>query len=155
MHAKLLQLCPTLCNPMDCNLAGFSVHGILQARIPEWVGMPSSRASSQPRDWTLSPALQVDSLPTYSQYTRLKVETYLSSFFFLLNPTFLKEKDSGIPPGWLAHHQSKQDFQNILHFSTCHTGLEQSNQILVVSCFIFKSLWKSSLLHAQDHAFWI
>ena len=31
------QLCPTLCNPMDCSLPGFSVHGILQARILEWV----------------------------------------------------------------------------------------------------------------------
>ena len=46
------QSCPTLCNPMDCNLPGSSIHGILQARILEWVAMPSSRASSQPRDWT-------------------------------------------------------------------------------------------------------
>ena len=45
------QSCPTLCNPMDCRLPGSSVHGILQARIPEWVAMPSSRGSSQPRDW--------------------------------------------------------------------------------------------------------
>ena len=52
IHAKLLQLCLTLCNPMDYNLPGSSVHGILQARILEWVAMPSSRGSSQPRDWT-------------------------------------------------------------------------------------------------------
>ena len=45
-------LCPTLCDPMDCSLPGSSVHGILQARILEWVAMPSSRASSQPRDQT-------------------------------------------------------------------------------------------------------
>ena len=37
---------------MDCNLPGSSVHGILQARILEWVAMPSSRGSSQPRDQT-------------------------------------------------------------------------------------------------------
>ena len=43
------QSCPTFCNPMDCNLPGSSIHGILQARILEWVAMPSSRASSQPR----------------------------------------------------------------------------------------------------------
>ena len=36
MHTKLLQSCPTLCNPMDCSLPGSSVHGILQARILEW-----------------------------------------------------------------------------------------------------------------------
>ena len=49
---KLLQLCPTLCDPMDCTLPGFSIHGILQARILEWVAMLSSRGSSQPRDWS-------------------------------------------------------------------------------------------------------
>ena len=48
--AKSLQLCLTLCNPMDCSPPGSSVHGILQARILEWVAMPSSRGSSKPRD---------------------------------------------------------------------------------------------------------
>ena len=52
MHAKLLQSCPTLCDPMNCSLPGSSVHGILQARILEWVAMPYSSRSSWPRDWT-------------------------------------------------------------------------------------------------------
>ena len=42
----------TLHDPMDCNPPGSSVHGILQARILEWVAMPSSRESSQSRDQT-------------------------------------------------------------------------------------------------------
>ena len=42
----------TLCDPMDCSLPGSSVHGILQARILEWVAIPFSRGSSQPRDQT-------------------------------------------------------------------------------------------------------
>ena len=42
----------TLCDLMDCSLPGSSVHGILQARILEWVAMHSSRGSSQPRDGT-------------------------------------------------------------------------------------------------------
>ena len=46
------QLCLTLCNFMDCSLPGSSVHGILQARVLEWVAMPSCRGSSQPRDQT-------------------------------------------------------------------------------------------------------
>ena len=46
------QLCPTLRDPTDCSPSGYSDHGILQARILEWVAMPSSRGSSQPRDWT-------------------------------------------------------------------------------------------------------
>ena len=46
------QLCPTLCDPMDCSPPGSSVCGILQAGILEWVAMLSSRESSQPMDWT-------------------------------------------------------------------------------------------------------
>ena len=46
------QLCPALCNNMDCSPPGSSVLGILQARILEWVAMPSSRGSSQSRDRT-------------------------------------------------------------------------------------------------------
>ena len=41
--AKLLQSCLTFCDPMDCSLPGYPVHGILQARILEWVAVPSSR----------------------------------------------------------------------------------------------------------------
>ena len=44
---KVTQSCPTLVTPMD-----YTVHGILQARILEWVAFPSSRGSSQPRDQT-------------------------------------------------------------------------------------------------------
>ena len=40
MHAKSPQSCPTLCNPMDHSPPGSSVHGILQARILEWVACP-------------------------------------------------------------------------------------------------------------------
>ena len=46
MGAKLLQSCLTLCDHMDCSPPGSSVHGILQARIPEWIAMPSSRAEN-------------------------------------------------------------------------------------------------------------
>ena len=44
--------CPTLCDPMDCNLPGSSVQGILQARRLDWVAISFSRGSSQPRDQT-------------------------------------------------------------------------------------------------------
>ena len=60
-YAKVLQLYLTLCDPMDHSPPGSSVHGILQAKILEWVAMPSSKGSSQPRDWTLH--WQVGSLP--------------------------------------------------------------------------------------------
>ena len=54
VKVKVIHLCPTLCDPMD-----YTIHGILQARILEWVAFPFSRGSSQPR----SPTLQADSLP--------------------------------------------------------------------------------------------
>ena len=47
------QSCPSLCNPMDCSLPGFSVLEIFQARILEWIAIPFSRGSSLPRDRTL------------------------------------------------------------------------------------------------------
>ena len=50
--AKLLQLCLTLCDPIQCSPLGSSVCGILQPRILEWVAMPSSRGSSWCRGWT-------------------------------------------------------------------------------------------------------
>ena len=53
VHLLSLQSCPTLCLPKDCSPLGLSVHGILQARILEWVAMSSSRGSSLSRDWTL------------------------------------------------------------------------------------------------------
>ena len=56
---KVAQSYPTLCNPMD-----YTVHGIVQARILEWVAFPFSSRSSWPGIEPGSPALQVDSLPT-------------------------------------------------------------------------------------------
>ncbi|CAN0226235.1 unnamed protein product [Rangifer tarandus platyrhynchus] len=63
MQCLVTQSCPTLCDPVDCSQPDSSVHGIFQAKILEWVPKPSSRRSSQPRDRTRSPTLQVDSLP--------------------------------------------------------------------------------------------
>ena len=58
MCTKLLQLCLILCNPMDHSPPGSSVLGILQARILEWVALPSSRGSSLPRDQIHSPCIE-------------------------------------------------------------------------------------------------
>ena len=50
VRVKSLQSCLTLCDLMDCSLLGSSFHGILQARMLEWVAMSTSRQSSQSRD---------------------------------------------------------------------------------------------------------
>ena len=46
----VIKSCLTLCDPVDCSPPGSSVHGILQARVLEWVAIPSPRGSSQPRE---------------------------------------------------------------------------------------------------------
>ena len=63
-ESGVTQSCPTLCNPMDCSPPHSSVHGIFQARVLEWVIISFSRRSSWPRDWTRSPILQADALPS-------------------------------------------------------------------------------------------
>ena len=75
LAAKLLQLCPTLCDPIDGSPPGSSVPGILQARILEWVAISFSkeywsgllfrfpRDLPNPETEPRSPALQADSLP--------------------------------------------------------------------------------------------
>ena len=68
VKALVAQSCPALCDSMNCSLPGSSGHGIPQARILEWVTIPFSRGSSQPRDQKTqdckaqSPTLQADSL---------------------------------------------------------------------------------------------
>ena len=67
MCGQSLQLCLTLCDPIDYSPPGSSVQGIRQATILKWVAMPSSRGSSQPPGMepespVRSPALQADSL---------------------------------------------------------------------------------------------
>ena len=61
-ESKVTQSCPSLCDPVDCSPPGSSVHGILQARILEWVAISFSRESSQPGIEPTSPAMQADTL---------------------------------------------------------------------------------------------
>ena len=103
------QSCPTLCDPMDCNPPGSSVHGILQARIQEYVAISFSRGSYWPKDWTqvssivgrfftiwaTREAFQPDYNPLPSAWfpskasTRLDVGSLYSSFRLLLLLVYL------------------------------------------------------------------
>ena len=79
MYAKLLQLCPTLCNPMDYSPPGSSVHRILQARILEWVAMPSSEDLSNPGiepTSLLSPALTGRFFTTGATWEVMQIYSY-------------------------------------------------------------------------------
>ena len=88
--------CVWLCNPMDCSAPGSSVHGILQARILEWVVMPSSRGSSQPRDqthiscigrWILYHWATSEALPEVAQ----PIAGGTMTFLFLYDPSLGSE----------------------------------------------------------------
>ena len=77
--AKLLQLCLTLCDTINCILPGSSVHGILQARILEWVAIPFSRGSSRPSEGTcISKVSCIGRLVLYTHITWQAQEAFVS-----------------------------------------------------------------------------
>ena len=76
MCMLLLQLCPTLCNPIDSSPPGSSVHEIFQARILEWVPCPLPGDLPHPGIEPLSPASQADSLLLSHQWTPKFIKQY-------------------------------------------------------------------------------
>ena len=76
------QLCSTLCDPMDCGLPGSSVHGILQAKILEWVAMHSSRNFPNPGiepSFLTSPALAGRFFTTRATWEAPEADVYQSN----------------------------------------------------------------------------
>ena len=72
------QWCLTLCDTLDCSPPGFSIYVILQTRIMEWVAIPFSRGSSQPRDQTWVSALQADIYHQGSRGPYQGVKSYIT-----------------------------------------------------------------------------
>ena len=87
MCVLVAQLCPTLCDPMNSNLPGSSVHGILQARILEWVAFPSPGNLPDPGIEPRSPTLQADSLPSEPPG---KPSLKIAPIFLLIRGVFLQ-----------------------------------------------------------------
>ena len=77
---SVIQSYPALWDPMDCSLPGISVHGILQARILEWVAMPFSRGSSWPQDWSQVSHISLPSEPPGKPFTSHSLQKTLLSF---------------------------------------------------------------------------
>ena len=90
---RVPQLCPTLCDPMGCSLPGFSVHGILQARILEWVTVSFSRGSSRPRD----PALEADTLTSEPPEKPPYIELAAAAKLLQSCPTLFNPIDGSSP----------------------------------------------------------
>ena len=84
------------CDPLDCSPLGFSVHGILQARILEWVAMPSSRGSSNP-GMELPPTWKMDSLPSEHQgspYMCVYIYMYICVYVYMCMCVKVKKSES-------------------------------------------------------------
>ena len=114
VRAKSVQSCPTLCDPMDCNLPGSSLHGILQARILEWAAGPSSRGSSPPR---AAPAQGNQSLSRELRASAL---------------TLCKPVDCSMP-GFPVHQQLPEPTQTHVH--RVGDAIQPSHPLSSPSCF--------------------
>ena len=104
MCVLVTESCLTLCDPIDRSPPSSSVHGILQARVLEWIAMPFSKGSSPPRIELRSPTLQADSLTVWASRETL-ISFYLPNNpmeeIWLLTPFHRFRKLR------LVHHQSK------------------------------------------------
>ena len=87
MHAKLLQSCPTLCDPVDHSPPGSSIPGILQASIVEWVAMSSSRGASGDRTFVShGPALDSLLLGHEEAQALVAQEDHIAGGYFMSEP---------------------------------------------------------------------
>ena len=114
----VIQPCLTLCDPMDCSLLGSSVHGILQARILEWVAIPFPTGSSWPRDqiWVSCIAGRFFTVWTTREILKLVINTIPHIIisielarWLLVGPLILKNyiciflaNLRGFPSGWVG-----------------------------------------------------
>ena len=114
--SEVAQSCQTLCNPVNCSLLGFSVHGILQARILEWVAISFCRGSSHPGIKPGSPALQADVLPSEPPgKPPIKMSVLLKMIYKLVQfssvtqlcPTLCNPMNRSTP-GLPVHHQLRE-----------------------------------------------
>ena len=102
-ESEVAQLCPTLCDCMDCSLPDSSVHGIFWARILEWVAISFSRRSSPPRDrtrvscivdrcftiWTIRKCMTAHNL--FTQLGWILMESWVVFSFNYYNECYNKE----------------------------------------------------------------
>ena len=123
VNVLVSQLCPTLCDPMDCSPQGSAVHGILQATILEWVAIPFSRRSSWPRD--------------------LSRVSFIAGRFFIVRATGMWETISYfstmsfIFPYRLKTHLIKVRFETL----SCDLGLIPGHNITPATDGVFVRSW--------------
>ena len=108
-EVKVTQFCPTLCDPMD-----YIIHGILQAKILEWVAFPFSRAPSQPRDQTQVSCIAGDSLPGEPQEKPKNTGVGILSLLQWIFPT--QGSNQGLLHcRWILYQLSYQGIPQVLY----------------------------------------
>ena len=118
MCACSVAQCPTLCDTMDCSPPGFSVHGISQAIILEWVAISFSRGSSWPRNW-----IQVSCISCIGRW-------------------ILYNRDT-----WEAPFSSVQSFSSVQVFATPWTAACQASLSITISQSLLKLVSFESWCH--------
>ena len=147
-----------LSDSMDCSLPGSSVHGILQARILEWVAIPFSRGSSQPRDRTQVSCIAGDSLlsepPGKPKNTRMGSLSLLQGIKQSKKCLFKKN-------GWISQQQILWHF-SFPHLNLSCSGVLQTNSfatIVAVKASSLtlegaQSLWNSTKAPPSENCHW-
>ena len=103
--------CPTLCDPMACSPPDSPVHRFLQARILEWVGVPFSRGSYRPRDWTQISCIEGEFFTLWATLNGTLVQNWERSIFpkgdkaVYCHPPYLAymQSTSCKMPYWMNH----------------------------------------------------
>ena len=143
---SVTELCPNLCDPMDCSPPGSSVHRILQARILEWVAISCSRISSRPRNRTQVSCIAGRVFTTWPTRKALKTKETVAHFLVglqILVPPLAHCPSASLWPTVLTFKK-----ENVIHFMECLRWLNWSTfwkvpkawHILLLSRFSFVGL---------------
>ena len=103
-ESEVAQLCPTLCDHMNCSLPGSSGHGIFQARVLEWVAISFFRGSFRPRNWTQVSCIAGRRFNIWPTRETPKLgKEYVKAIY--CHPAYLiyMQSTSREMPGWMKH----------------------------------------------------
>ena len=135
MYVKIALSCPTLCEPMDCNWAGSSVHGVLQARILEWVAISFSRESFPARNWT---QISFTAGRFFTVWATRKAQRKVSVQFSSVAqscPTLCDPMNPSMP-GLPDHHQTRSS----LRLTSIESMMPSSHLILCLPLLLLPSI---------------
>ena len=134
---SVTQLCLTLFNPMDCSLPGSSVHGILQARILEWIAISYSRGSFQPRDWTHVSSISCTGRQIHYQLCHLGSPTY---WCFAIWKNISSYPSCFLSQIWVIYKSSISIWQKV---NNCKMPVQNKGPLKTFIAFVF---WINSLV---------